>query len=169
MPKWEPAADRGLWALSDPWLSNPSQDAKEVLLWARKNLGQYVAVRPCLHSFLTHNKHHPFENKVWEIYIFIKKCIRSLLKSSLQLIMFLHIFVYEYVQLYYGYTTLWSPGVGKILRREFACTCFSKSGDERKGFLSDWCLLPKRDRSSLWNCHMTNSHMVVRSSAHKSS
>ena len=40
-----------------------------------------IAVRPCLHSFLTHNKHHLFENKVWEIYIFIKKCIRSLLKS----------------------------------------------------------------------------------------
>ena len=40
-------------------------------------------VRPCPHSFPTHNKHHPFENKVWEIYIFIKKCIHSLLKSSL--------------------------------------------------------------------------------------
>ena len=40
-----------------------------------------IAVCPCLHSFLTHNKHHLFENKVWEIYI--KKCIRSLLKSSL--------------------------------------------------------------------------------------
>ena len=42
-----------------------------------------IAVRSCLHSFLTHNKHHPFKNKLWEIYIFIKKCIRSLLKSSL--------------------------------------------------------------------------------------
>ena len=42
-----------------------------------------IAVHPCLHSFLTHKKHHPIENKVWEIYIFIKKCIRSLLKSSL--------------------------------------------------------------------------------------
>ena len=42
-----------------------------------------IAVRPCLHSFLSHNKHHPFENKVWEIYIFTKRCIRSLLKSSL--------------------------------------------------------------------------------------
>ena len=40
-----------------------------------------IVVRPCLHSFLTHNKHHLFKNKVWEIYI--KKCIRSLLKSSL--------------------------------------------------------------------------------------
>ena len=37
-----------------------------------------ITVRPCLHSFLTYNKHHLFENKVWEIYI--TKCIRSLLK-----------------------------------------------------------------------------------------
>ena len=42
-----------------------------------------IAVRPCLHAFLTHNKHHHLENKVWEIFIFIKKCTRSLLKSSL--------------------------------------------------------------------------------------
>ena len=52
-----------------------------------------IAVRPCLHSFLTHNKHHLFKYKVWTIYIFIKKCIRLLLKSSL--FMFLCIFVYE--------------------------------------------------------------------------
>ena len=42
-----------------------------------------IAVHLCLHSFLIHNKHHLFENKVLEIYIFIKKCIRLLLKSSL--------------------------------------------------------------------------------------
>ena len=81
MPKWEPAPDRGLLALSDPRLSNPSQDQKEVLLWSRRRTWVNIAVRPCLHSFHTHNKHHLFENKVWEIYIFIKKCIRSLLKS----------------------------------------------------------------------------------------
>ena len=75
MPKWEPAPDRGHWGLSDPRLSNPGQDAKDVLLWSREELGVNVAICPCLHSFLTHSKHHPFENKVWEIYIFIKKCI----------------------------------------------------------------------------------------------
>ena len=32
-----------------------------------------IAVRPCLHSFLTHNKHRLFENKGWEIYIFYKE------------------------------------------------------------------------------------------------
>ena len=36
MPNWEPAADRGLWILSDPRLSNPSQDEKEVLLWSEE-------------------------------------------------------------------------------------------------------------------------------------
>ena len=38
MPKSEPAADKGLWALSDPRLSNLSQDAKEVLLWSREEV-----------------------------------------------------------------------------------------------------------------------------------
>ena len=83
MPKWEPTSDRGLWTLSDPRLRNSSQDAKEVLLWSSGRTWVNVAARPCLQSFLTHNKHHSFENKVWDIYIFIKKCIRSLLKSSL--------------------------------------------------------------------------------------
>ena len=64
-----------------------------------------LVVHPCTNSFLTHRNINPFENKVWEIYIFIKKCIRSLLKSSLQLNMFSHIFVDVCVQLYYGYTT----------------------------------------------------------------
>ena len=43
MPKWEPAADRGLWALSDPRLSNPSQDEEEVLLWSEE-LGVNIGV-----------------------------------------------------------------------------------------------------------------------------
>ena len=77
MPKWEPAVDRGLWALSYPRLSNPSQERSAAMVERRTWVN--IAVRPCLHSFLTHNKHHLFENKVWEIYI--KKCIRSLLKS----------------------------------------------------------------------------------------
>ena len=77
MPKWEPAPGRELWALSDPRLSNPSQGAKEVLLWSRKNLGQYSS--PSL--FSTHFSHTTnitvFENKVCEIHIYINKCICS--------------------------------------------------------------------------------------------
>ena len=35
-----------------------------------------IAVCPCLHSSLTHNRNiNPFKNKVWEIHIFIKKCV----------------------------------------------------------------------------------------------
>ena len=88
MPKWEPAPDRGLWALSDPWLSNPSQDGRGGT-WVN------IAVRPWLHSFLIHNKHHLFENKVWEIYIYIKKCICSLLKSSLS-VDYVPVYIYVY-------------------------------------------------------------------------
>ena len=72
-----------------------SQGEKEVLLWSREEFGINIAVRPCLYSPLTHNKHHPFENKVWEIYILIKKCIRSLLKSTLPVDCFL-IYLYIY-------------------------------------------------------------------------
>ena len=40
MPKWEPAADRGLWALSDPRLSNPAKMRKKCRYGHEKNLGQ---------------------------------------------------------------------------------------------------------------------------------
>ena len=108
MPKWEPAADRGLWALNDPRLSNLSNDSKEELLWARKYLGQYSS--PSLSPLITHTQqHHPFENKVWEIYIFIKKCIRSLLKSSLPVDYvpaYICIYIYIYIRaVVCGYTT----------------------------------------------------------------
>ena len=56
----EPAPDRGLWALSNPRLSNPSQDVKEVLLWARKNLGQYSS--PSLSPLISHTQQtSPFQ------------------------------------------------------------------------------------------------------------
>ena len=47
-------ADWGLWALSDPRLSNSSQDTKEVLLWSRKNLGQYSS--PSLSPLISHTQ-----------------------------------------------------------------------------------------------------------------
>ena len=75
-----------------------------------KNLGQYSS--PSLSQLTFHTQQtSPFENKVWEIYIFIKKCIRSLFKSSLpvnDVSACKCIFVYVHVKLYYGceYTTL---------------------------------------------------------------
>ena len=38
-PEWGPACRLKAVALSDSWLSNSSQDAKEVLLWSRKEVG----------------------------------------------------------------------------------------------------------------------------------
>ena len=68
MPAWEPAADRGLWALRDPRLSNPSQDEKEVLLW----LEEVWSICSSLSPSPTHLSHttniNPFEDNVWEIY-----------------------------------------------------------------------------------------------------
>ena len=33
-----------------------------------------ITVCPCLQPPLTHKKHHPFENKVWEIYFYKEAC-----------------------------------------------------------------------------------------------
>ena len=47
MPNWEPAAHKGLWALSDPWLSNPAKVRKKCC-YGQKNMGQNIAVCPNL-------------------------------------------------------------------------------------------------------------------------
>ena len=60
MPKWEPVADRELWALCDTRLSNPSQDeAKEVLLWSDE-LGVNIAVCHCLQLISHTQQPSPF-------------------------------------------------------------------------------------------------------------
>ena len=90
--KWEPAADRGLWALSDPRLSNPSQDEEECC-YGQKNFGKYSSLSlSTIH--LSHTTNITFLRIKCEMYIFIKKCIRSLIEvRKLYLIMFLLIFV----------------------------------------------------------------------------
>ena len=81
----------GFAALSDPRLSNPAKMRKKCC-YGRGRSWVNIAVCPCLHSSLTH--HRNIENKVWEIYIFIKKCVRSFIEVRiLCLIMFLLIFV----------------------------------------------------------------------------
>ena len=70
IPKWEPAADRGLWALSDPRLSNPSQDEKEVLLWSEELRSICSSLSPSP-THLSHTTNiNPFKNKVWDIYFY---------------------------------------------------------------------------------------------------
>ena len=102
-PEWEPANRLRTVALSDPRLSNPSHDAED-------NSGCYgqekgwvnMAVCPCLHSSLTHNRTiNPFENKVWEIHIFIKKCVRPFIEDRNYLWLYFHLYLY----LYNDYTT----------------------------------------------------------------
>ena len=56
----------------------------------------------------------------------------------------------------------------KIIRREFARMYFSQSRDKRKGFFSDYCLQPKNGRTRFSKCHMTNGHVILGNSAHKS-
>ena len=66
-----------------------------------------ITVCPCLHSSLTHNRNLKcLKNKVWEIHIFIKKCVHSFIDvRKLYLIMFplKCIFVFRLVYVY-GYT-----------------------------------------------------------------
>ena len=60
----------------------------------RSPLSEYMS----LHPSLTHHRNiNPFDNKVWEIYIFMKKWVRSFIEvRKLCLIMFPLIFVYVY-------------------------------------------------------------------------
>ena len=75
MPKWEPAADIGLLALSDPWLSNTAKMRKKCCYGREKNLGQYssLSLSPahlshtknitlskikCQRSYFYHHHHH---------------------------------------------------------------------------------------------------------------
>ena len=111
MPNWEPAADRGLWALCDPRMSNPSKDEEEVLLWSEE-FWVKITVLTCLHSPLTHKKHHPFENKLWEIY-FIKKCIRSFIE--VRHYVWLCFCIYMYMYMYVEHTNLHGLFKAKVI------------------------------------------------------
>ena len=89
-PVWGPDCRLKAVALSDPRLSNPSQDAEEVLsgllkitqrAMVKRRSRVNIAICPCLHLSLTHHRNiNPFENKVWEIHIFINKCVRSFIE-----------------------------------------------------------------------------------------
>ena len=46
MPKWEPVADKGLWALSDPRMSNPAWMRKKCCYGRRRTWGQYISLSP---------------------------------------------------------------------------------------------------------------------------
>ena len=97
MPAWEPAADRGIWALCDPRLSNPNQDEKEVLLWSEELGSICSSLSPSPTHFSHTTNINPFENKVWEIYFYKEVCSFIHWSSSLLLTMFPLIFTFVYV------------------------------------------------------------------------
>ena len=74
-------ADCGLYGPQWPMVEQPQPRCERSAAMVKRRTWVNIAVHPCLHSFLTHNKYHLFENKMWQIYIFVKKCIRSLLNS----------------------------------------------------------------------------------------
>ena len=67
------ATDRGLWALSDPWLSSPARMRKKCC-YSQKNFGSIQQSVSVSNSSLTHNQHHPFKNKVRERYFYKEVC-----------------------------------------------------------------------------------------------
>ena len=73
MPNWEPAADRGLWALSDPWLSNPAKMRKKYC-WVN------IAVGPHLQLISHTQPTSTLLRTKCERYIFIKKCVCSFIE-----------------------------------------------------------------------------------------
>ena len=93
MLAWDPAADRGLWALSDPWFSNPAKMRKKCC-YGQKNFGQYVAVCPRL-QLTSHTQPTSTLSRIkCERYIFIKKWVRSFID------------VHHYVWLCYAYNCM---------------------------------------------------------------
>ena len=88
-------------ALGPQWskVEQPSEDEKEVLL------GQYSSLSPSP-AHLSHTTNITLSRISCEIlYFYEEVCSFVHWSSSLCLIMFPHIFVYVYVQMYYGYTT----------------------------------------------------------------
>ena len=72
----------GFGPLVTPGWATQAKMRKKRCYGREKNLGQYSS--SSLSPLISHTQqNHLFENKVWEIYIFIKRCVRSLLKSSL--------------------------------------------------------------------------------------
>ena len=95
MPKWEPAADKGLWALSDPRLSNPAKMRKKCCYGRRRTWGRYSSLsRSPAH--LSYTTTITLSRMKRERLYFYKEVFSFVhWNSSLLLTMFPHIFVYS--------------------------------------------------------------------------
>ena len=97
MLSWEPAADRGLWALSDPWLSNPAKMRKKYC-WIN------IAVFPHL-QLISHTQPTSTLSRIkCERYIFIKKCVCSFIevRHYVWLCFCIYLYMYAAIQQYKG-------------------------------------------------------------------
>ena len=93
MPAWEPAADKGLWALSDPRLSSPARMRKKCC-YGQKNLGSICSSLSPSPTHLSHTTNiNPFENKERERYIFIKKCVRSFIEVDYVIVYYVSAYI----------------------------------------------------------------------------
>ena len=93
----------GLWALSDPRLSNSSQDKKEVLLWSEE-FGSICSSLSPSPTHLSHTRNITLSRIKCERYIFIKKCVRSFIEVRHYCWLCFRIYLYMYM--YYGYTAI---------------------------------------------------------------
>ena len=78
--EWEPAPDRGLEPSVTPsWAAQPECERSVAMV-----RGTWGSIWGSLSPSPTHLSHitdiNPFENKVWEVYFFIKKCVRSFIE-----------------------------------------------------------------------------------------
>ena len=90
MPIWEPAADWGLWALSDPRLSNPAKMRKKYCL-------VNIAVCPRL-QLISHTQPTSTLSRIkCDIYIFIKKSVHSFIEVRILSVDCFRIYLYMYV------------------------------------------------------------------------
>ena len=96
-PKGEPAFGP---SVTHSW-ATPAKLRKKCYYGQEKNSGQYISRSP-VSTHLSHTtEHHPFGNKVWGIYIFVKKCVFiRLLKSSLLMTMFFPPIYAKYLYMY---------------------------------------------------------------------
>ena len=96
MPNWKPTADRGLWTLSDQWLSNPAEMRKKYCC---------VSIAVCHHlQLISHTQPTSTLSRIkCERYIFIKKCVRSFIEVCHYCWLCFRLYLY-YVYIC-GYTT----------------------------------------------------------------
>ena len=87
-----------------PTVEQPSQDAKEMLLWSEEPWVNMLQSVPVSNSPLTHNQHQPFRIKC-ERYIFIKKCVHSFIKVRHYCWLCFRLYLYMYCVVGCGHTT----------------------------------------------------------------